>query len=252
MKTKIIYIMIFFLCMTKLYSVDIKDIIIDEYKISPQCTSLLTEDNSVKTLDVYKENNSIYVLGWSRNGKMAYIENRSIEGRGGHDFYFTIIDLVEDTITYTLKKRWYDDDDYGDSPENALTFQECIKKYSFEINRQLNYNKILLTPCLYQDFPIKDTNGNEITVYINILKKELGDFNLMYMSYEIYAKKNNQAKIINTINNKKCEYVKPTGFIKSPYEDRIAIIIANAEYVSGGDEVFINFYGCNLSTGFEE
>ena len=91
MKTKIIYIMIFFLCMTKLYSVDIKDIIIDEYKISPQCTSLLTEDNSVKTLDVYKENNSIYVLGWSRNGKMAYIENRSIEGRGGHDFYFTII-----------------------------------------------------------------------------------------------------------------------------------------------------------------
>ena len=52
------------------------------------------------------------------------------------------------------------------------------------------------------------------------------------------------------IENKMCDYVMPTAFIKSPYEDRIALIVANAEYVFEGREVFINFYGCNLESGF--
>ena len=43
----------------------------------------------------------------------------------------------------------------------------------------------------------------------------------------------------------------PTAYGKSPYEDRIALIVADAEYVFEGREVFINFYGCNLNTGFK-
>lgn len=248
MKAKAIFIFSILLCLSKLYCLDIKEININEYKISSQCTSLLCDNN--ESLNIYKENNDIYILGWSRDGKMAYIENRSIEGRGGHDYYFTVIDLVEDTITHQLKKRWYDNDDYGEAPEKALTFNQCIMKNSDVINSQLETNKIVIQPCKYQNFPAKDSKDDEVTFYVKVLKKGIGDYNLMYMSYEIYAEKNNQTKLISTINNKKCEFVKPTGFIKSPYEDRIALIIADAEYVSEGNEVFINFYGCNLSSGF--
>ena len=56
--------------------------------------------------------------------------------------------------------------------------------------------------------------------------------------------------MLSKIENKKCEYVMPTAYIKSPYEDRIALIVADADYVFEGEEVFINFYGCNLNSGF--
>ena len=81
-------------------------------------------------------------------------------------------------------------------------------------------------------------------------KKDFDKFNLMQMSYKIYGFKNNKSKLVTSVENKRSEYVKTTGFIKSPYEDRIALVVANAEYVFEGDEVFVNFYGCNLSVGF--
>ena len=41
-----------------------------------------------------------------------------------------------------------------------------------------------------------------------------------------------------------------TGYLKSPYENRIALIVADAEFVYEGCEVFVNFYGCNVNSGF--
>lgn len=250
MKTKILFIIIFSLLFTRLYSLDISKINIDEYKISPQSTSGLVSDKEGKELNIYKENNDIYILGWSKDGKMAYIENRSIEGRGGHDFYFIILDLVEDSVIYKQKKKWYDDDNYGETPEKALTFKQCIILFSNEINKQLNNFKIIVQPCKFQTLPVMDKKGNEVTFKIDIFKKDIDKFNLMQMSYKIYVFKNNKSKLVASVENKRSEYVKTTGFIKSPYEDRIALVVANAEYVFEGDEVFVNFYGCNLSVGF--
>lgn len=129
-----------------------------------------------RSFNIYQENNHIYVLGWSKDGKLAFIENRGIDGRGGHDLHFTIQDMVEDVNVFYKRINWYDD--------------------------------------------------------------------------EIIAIKNNKYKLLSKIENKMCDYVMPTAFIKSPYEDRIALIVANAEYVFEGREVFINFYGCNLESGF--
>ena len=250
MKIKILFIIIFHLFFTSGYSLDINKINIDEYKISPQSTFGLVGDKEGKELNIYKENNDIYILGWSKDGKMAYIENRSIEGRGGHDFYFIILDLVEDSVIYKQKKKWYDDDNYGETPEKALTFKQCIILFSNEINKQLNNFKIIVQPCKFQTLPVMDKKGNEVTFKIDILKKDIDKFNLMQMSYKIYVFKNNKSKLVASVENKRSEYVKTTGFIKSPYEDRIALVVANAEYVFEGDEVFVNFYGCNLSVGF--
>ena len=250
MKIKILFIIIFHLFFTSGYSLDISKINIDEYKISPQSTSGLVSDKEGKELNIYKENNDIYILGWSKDGKMAYIENRSIEGGGGHDFYFIILDLVEDSVIYKQKKKWYDDDNYGEIPEKALTFKQCIILFSNEINKQLNNFKIIVQPCKFQTLPVMDKKDNEVTFKIDILKKDFDKFNLMQMSYKIYGFKNNKSKLVTSVENKRSEYVKTTGFIKSPYEDRIALVVANAEYVFEGDEVFVNFYGCNLSVGF--
>ena len=36
------------------------------------------------------------------------------------------------------------------------------------------------------------------------------------------------------------------------YEERVALVVADSEYMFEGNEVFINFYGCNLSSGFNK
>ena len=176
MKKRII-IFLLVLISLNLYSQDITKINLEEYKLDSRITSTLVEETkNSKTFNIYQENNLIYVLGWSKDGKLAFIENRGIDGRGGHDLHFTIQDMVEDVNVFYKRINWYDDD--------------------------------------------------------NI------------------AIKNNKYKLLSKIENKMCDYVMPTAFIKSPYEDRIALIVANAEYVFEGREVFINFYGCNLESGF--
>ena len=176
MKKRII-IFLLVLISLNLYSQDITKINLEEYKLDSRITSTLVEETkNSKTFNIYQENNLIYVLGWSKDGKLAFIENRGIDGRGGHDLHFTIQDMVEDVNVFYKRINWYDDD--------------------------------------------------------NI------------------AIKNNKYKLLSKIDNKMCDYVMQTAFIKSPYEDRIALIVANAEYVFEGREVFINFYGCNLESGF--
>ena len=89
-------------------------------------------------MHIYQENNDIYVLGWSKDGKIAFIENRGIDGRGGHDFLFTIQDLVEDKICCYKKIECYDFDEYSED------------KVSFLISEiQNNYNEFECRGYLY-------------------------------------------------------------------------------------------------------
>ena len=146
---KSIIIFLLVLISLNLYSQDITKIILEEYKLDSRITSTLVEETkNSKSFNIYQENNLIYVLGWSKDGKLAFIENRGIDGRGGHDLHFTIQDMVEDVNVFYKRINWYDDD--------------------------------------------------------NI------------------AIKNNKYKLLSKIENKMCDYVMPTAFIKSPYEDKIA------------------------------
>lgn len=248
---KIIFVFLLVLFSMNLYSQDLKKNKIEEYKLNPVITSLFVEETKDdKNLNIYGQNNDIYVLGWSKDGKMAFINNKSVDGRGGHDLYFTIQDMVEDENVYYKEIRWYDNDDYGENPELAQTFEECIINNSQEFNKALKKNKIILKPVKTELLPAVDKNGNQINFKIINQKEYIGDFGLQHMDYEIIAIKNEKHKTVSKINNKLCCGVMPTAYIKSPYEDRIALIVANAEYVFEGEEVFANFYGCHLSSGF--
>ena len=158
--------------------------------------------------------------------------------------------MIEDENVYYKKIKWYDDDNYGENPELKQTFEECIRNNSKEFNSELKKYKINLNPVKVEIFPVIDKNGTDIDFKIANTKEYIGEFSLPHMDYEIIAIKNNKYKLLSKIENKMCDYVIPTAYIKSPYEDRIALIVANAEYVFEGREVFINFYGCNLNSGF--
>ncbi len=248
---KSISVFLFLLLSLNLYSQDLTKINIEEYKLDSKITSTLTAKiQDTVPFQIYQENNLIYVLGWSKDGKLAFIENRGIDGRGGNDLHFTIQDMVEDVNVYYKKIKWYDNDNYGENPELAQTFEECIKNNSQDFTSQLKKYKIIFAPVKVEFLPAADKNGNKIDFKIINSKEYIGEFGLAHMDYEIIAIKNNKYKLLSKIENKLCDYVMPTAYIKSPYEDRIALVVANAEYVFEGREVFVKFYGCNLNTGF--
>ena len=108
---KIILMLLFLGASINLFAQDLRKINIDDYKLDAKITSTLMNETKNMYLHIYQENNEIYVLGWSKDGKIAYVERRLIDGRGGHDLLFTILDLVEDETVYTKTIKWYDDDD---------------------------------------------------------------------------------------------------------------------------------------------
>lgn len=250
---KLIILLFVSLFSINVYSADVRSLHIQDFKLDSKITSTLVEKTKkIEELHIYQENNDIYVLGWSKDGKIAFIENRGIDGRGGHDFLFTIQDLVEDKICCYKKIECYDFDESSEYDAVLLTLQECINNHAEELNEKLNKYGIIVKPSEVRFFPLFDKEKNEIKFDVNVIKKGIGKYGLTHMTYEIFAVKNNTYKILGRKDDVICEYVLPTGYIKSPYEDRIALIAADAEYVYEGEEVFINFYGCNLNAGFEK
>ncbi len=245
---KSIFVILLLLISLNLYSKDLIKINIEEYKLDSKITSILVDNTKNEDFYIYQENNNIYVLGWSKDGKIAFIENRDIDGRGGHDFIFTIQDLVEDKICFCKKIVCYDFDESSEYSRLTVSLQECVDNNLEEINKVLKQNDIILKPVKIGWLPAIDKNS--INFKIINSRKYIGKYGFPYMDYEIISIKNNKYKLLSKIENKICEYVMPTAYIKSPYEDRIALIVANAEYVFEGREVFINFYGCNLNSGF--
>lgn len=250
---KLIILIFVSLFSINVYSADVRILNIQDFKLDSKITSTLAEKTKkIEGLHIYQENNDIYVLGWSKDGKIAFIENRGIDGRGGHDFLFTIQDLVEDKICYHKKIECYDFDEFSEYYVLLLTLQECINNNAEELNEKLNEYSIIVKPSEVQFFPLFDKERNEIKFDVNVIKKGIGKYGLTHMTYEIFAIKNNKYKILGRKDDVICEYILPTGYIKSPYEDRIALIVADAEHVYEGAEVFIKFYGCNLNVGFEK
>ncbi|MBR4824809.1 MAG: hypothetical protein IKZ86_08410, partial [Spirochaetaceae bacterium] len=63
-------------------------------------------------------------------------------------------------------------------------------------------------------------------------------------------KKSGGSKIIKSEEKRESYFVYPVGYIKSPYENRVAVVLTNASFVFEGSELFVEFAGCNLSVGF--
>lgn len=192
----------------------------------------------------------IYILGWSKNGKIAYIENRYIDGRGGQDLYVTIFDLITDKSVWSLKAQFYDDED-----GEGLTFEECVYKYSKQIDEALMINGVVIQPVVFRKLPIvytsEESKSDESNINVNIYGKGTDACGFQSISYRIEARNKLQhRKIITDERKRTANIAVVTGYIQSPYENRVALVFVSSRYVFEGSEMFLDFYGCNLDVGF--
>lgn len=59
------------------------------------------------------------------------------------------------------------------------------------------------------------------------------------------------SKILNKETDKNCDLIVPVGFIKSPFENRIVVLVITSHYTFEEDEMFVSLYGCHLNVGFK-
>lgn len=192
---------------------------------------------------VYATEIGFYVLGWSEDGKIACIEEQALESQS--DFYFFIFDAVSDERVVCINFMNYHISENVENPE-AL-----VSKYPAVFDELILKHGIKLIPPAFEEFPARH-DGKEIEVRINITGTEDEEYADKKMSYDIIAVKDGKKKILNSEIRKECDRVLAAGYVKSPYENRIAAIVIFTRYDFEDYKMFVSLYGCSLDAGFEK
>ncbi len=241
----------FLIISSNLFAVSIADINLDHYKMPQAITNKFLEKCKIDELGLYNDDVcsiymtevDFYVLGWSKDGKLAYIEEQNLECHIGCDLYFHIMDAVTDESVVQMEFKNY--------TKNYLNIKDFIKKNSSVFDTFMEEYKIDLSPQQYEELPIKFRN-EEILIKIDITdydKEAFVDLEII-KDFNVEAVKGDKTKIISYEKNRKCNKVIPVGYVKSPYENRAAVIVIYSVYVFEDSEMFTLIYGCSLDYRF--
>lgn len=193
---------------------------------------------------------TIIPIGWSRDGKFAYITANEVEGRGGHIFQFIIINTKND------KTIWKHEDDNENGMEiNKTTISQSIQKNAKVLSHNLEKHNIIQDKgtTLFR-FPY--TSGNKKyeasinTVYKPQRKDQYGIGSIDSMKV-LVTQNSNKNKIIFYTNKTDAFSYWIAGYFKNPYDKQILVAIGQEDFVFEGTEGSFNFSGCSLDSGFK-
>ena len=241
----------FLIISSNLFGVSIADINLSHYKMPQSITDKFLGKCKIDELGLYNDDVcsiymtevDFYILGWSKDGKLSYIEEQTLESHHGCDLYFHIMDVVTDESVVLMEFKNY--------TKNYLNIKDFIKKNSSVFDAFLEEYKIDLSPPQYEELPIKFRN-EEISIKIDITgydKETFVDLEII-KDFNVEAVKGDKTKVISYEKNRICNKVIPVGYVKSPYENRAAVIVIYSIYVFEDSEMFTLIYGCSLDYGF--
>ncbi|OHD56436.1 MAG: hypothetical protein A2Y33_15725 [Spirochaetes bacterium GWF1_51_8] len=187
-----------------------------------------------------------YPVGWSKDGKFAYFTYSSFEYNGTANtiFKFVIQNLIDDKLVWETT--------FAKGKEVSLA--EVWAKYENEINAKLAQNKISQYEGELGKFPFKTAKGAvDYEVRVTQKKSSLGYTYIDSIEFHAFLGKTGD-KIIYKEKNSQAIRLSVPGFMKSPFEDRVAIVLLK---VKRSDEeglypVEIQIIGCHLGIGFKQ
>ena len=205
-------------------------------------------------------NSKYYPIGWSEDERyfalMILSESNYASLPEGHGFDFLIKDVVTDKDAYIKSYSGYDIcegkfDAYGQG-ECDFSAKGIFELHKATFTEALNkYNINTITPLAYSTFPIKNAEGESISIQNNKVEKD------GYISKETLTATNNQqgSKTIlqstydSNFRRLASEIV---GAFISPSKERLLVI---QKYTSSGIEgdrdIELNFIGCHTQKGYQ-
>ena len=205
-------------------------------------------------------NSKYYPIGWSEDERyfalMILSESNYASLPEGHGFDFLIKDVVTDKDAYIKSYSGYDIcegkfDAYGQG-ECDFSAKGIFELHKATFTEALNkYNINTKTPLAYSTFPIKNAEGESISIQNYKVEKD------GYISMETLTATNNQqgSKTIlqstydSNFRRLASEIV---GAFVSPSKERLLVI---QKYTSSGIEgdrdIELNFIGCHTQKGYQ-
>lgn len=199
-------------------------------------------------------------LGWSKDGKFAYMLSRDPGGAGYEEvgfFRWVIIDLNTDKILWESKRGLEPGlpksilNSYDQNKAFGWIYPNLLPKYQ----KYFNQYKIIIQPTLkLQSFPVVYNNVKYYAAIKDVSRVTKYDFPGIIGRYRLVVTKSGKSKTVS-------QYVNPNqlvldaqvvGYLKSPYEPRIAIAVGQIHRGWEGppNPVEIVLSGCRLDKGF--
>ncbi len=157
-------------------------------------------------------------IGWSKSGKFAYITEPADEACGCYFFEIAIMDLVTDKLIWNWKFEGEDQVETIQSvwTKNLKLFENKLNEYGII---QLNEFKLQKTSF--------ESDDKQYNIELFTESNKNWDFeNLQTLRIDVKSQELGQ-KTITNYNLKEYDFVLEAGLsghIKSPFEDRIAVI----------------------------
>ncbi len=188
-------------------------------------------------------------FGWSADGKCAWLMSRDVEGRGGTLYTYVIYDAVQDAVVYS---RVDDSNDWGTDAEP--TEQESWKRCSAEVSAALAKQGIVQASGIQVvPFPLQRA-GDTYTASLSTTTDPSKDASEgPVTSYTVtLSSRNRGSKSVTRKENVGATEVAVDGFILSPREPRILIVVSERTPGFEGEEESLFFYGAHLGVGFRK
>ena len=185
----------------------------------------------------------IEVIGWSRNGLVAYRYADDGGGYGGVNYCFVILNTINDNIIEQDSFNSLDVSTEREKNEYRVKWNSLLEKHRIT-GRVINPNA-------------KIDNGN-------VLKFPFGNFQSLF-DYNIIDEETVAWKLLvyntgnptiqktvthQTSNNPVLRRIRILGYHKSPYENRIAVFVSHISSFSGNVHFTPKAFGCNMNVGF--
>lgn len=189
-------------------------------------------------------------FGWSADGKFAWLECRDIDGRGGTVYTYTVYDAVEDAGVFTVA-----DDSYDWGTDVEPTAEESWKRSADEVSAALEKNGIVQAANIaVSAFPLL-RSGDRYTASLKVRNDpssdEFADDRVQGYTLSL-SSRNRGSKVVTTKDKVGAAKVEIAGYILSPLEPRILIVIAEQKRAFEGYEEDLFFYGAHLGLGFRK
>ena len=191
-------------------------------------------------------------VGWSSDGKIAWMSAKFVEARGGRDIEYVIFDAASDRILWSLidTESWEKVDD------------EVVVEYSFdlwraEIENQLRrFNVDQYDFMVLNRFPIVSA-GESYSAELDIIKETDDDHLTSFDEVDSFIVKivsgSRGEKQIANISDVDALNVRVLGAFSSASEPRIAVLVAIEQVGWEGppNPIFLRMFGCSLIVGFQ-
>lgn len=195
-------------------------------------------------------------IGWSKDGKFAYITGIDGSGAGNEEIGFyrwTIQDMVTDKCLWQsehklekdMPREFIDTDDY--IARFKWVFDNMTKEYKTDLDK---YGISIDTGLQLSTFPLNYDNSNYKASLTDFGYEEKYDIPDVISKYKVIVEKDGSPRIFSEYKNKDDLYLDAqiAGYVKSPYEPRVAVALCRIQRGWEGPPhpIYFSFVGCHL------